>query len=87
MQDVQKLPWERQQTLETTADTLRQMACGLPKPAPAPGAAQRRVQQQLDTAGIRRELEESTDQEFDELWPSLSKIIESQAAPPKEVRV
>ena len=63
-------------------DGLRSTQAG-----PAPGAAQRRVQQQLDTAGIRRELEESTDQEFDELWPSLSKIIESQAAPPKEVRV
>ena len=71
VQDVQKLPWERQQTLTEAAKVLIQMARALSEKTAKPGPA--RQGQQLDVAGIRHQLEEER-VDFGEVWPNLSDV-------------
>lgn len=65
LQNIQKLPWERQEQLKVSVDQLKQMKQSLPK-CSLPGSKQLR-----DPAEIRRALEDCTPEEFAESWPNL----------------
>ena len=73
VQDVQKLPWERHESLDSAASTMGAMVRGLAEKAVQPAPARRTLQ--LDSAEIQRQLE-STEKELAELWPRLDKLLQ-----------
>ena len=83
VQDTQKLPWERQQSVTSAVSSMEEMARGLSDKVAASSSARR--QPQLDSAGIQRQLEETSSAEFAELWPKLDNLLERATLPPEQV--
>lgn len=68
LQDLQQLPWERQEHTKKLLEELDSMTHALPSPAPA---ASRTAP--LDSAGILSELQRADPEEMAERWPSLAR--------------